>query len=350
MLWNVRLWRLVGLALAIVLGATAGLVVEAEAQPVTAKKRWTARKLGGEGMDLFAAGDYGAALEKFAAADELVPAPTLKLRIARCLDKLDRMLEAAATYRSVIETELDRRAPAVHRKARKDAVPELAALREQIPTVRVIVKGPGAETAAVTIDGESLPADALGKKHELDPGTYVIEAERLDDGAVEKRQIVLSREQHEEVILRLPSDKTPGPTRTPEVALADDDGAAWRLAGWIAVGVGGAALSVGSAVGVVVLVEEQDLLERCADRQCPPDAHDDAEQFDTLRIVSTVGLVAGGVGVAAGVTMLLLAPGGEGEGSSGDEEPAEEGDDPGVDSIALSPCAWMPGLCLRGTF
>lgn len=341
----------VALALAFLVGLLLGPTTVAYGQPVNAKKRWTARKLGGEGMDLFAAGDYEAALEKFTAADELVPAPTLKLRMARCLDKLDRMLEAASTYRSVIETELDRRAPAVHRKARKDAVPELAALREQIPTVRVIVKGPGAETASVTIDGKELPADELGKKHELDPGTYVVEAERLDDGAVEKRQVVLRREQHEEVVLRLPSDPSPEDLRSPEEKLTEDEGAPWRLAGWIAVGVGGAALSVGSVVGVVVLSEEQDLLDRCTDRECPPEAHDDAEQFDTLRTVSTVGFVAGGVGVAAGIAMLLLAPSGEpDDDAEGDEdEPAAE-EDPLLESLAVGPCAAHPGLCLQGTF
>lgn len=316
------------------------------AQPISAKKRWTARKLGGEAMDLYDAGDYDAALEKFQAADDLVAAPTIKLRMARCLDKLDRLIEAGATYRKVIETELDRHAPAVHRKARKDAVPELAALNKQIPAVLVLVKGPGADETVVSLDGEPFPNELIGKRHQLDPGSYVFEAEREADGATVKLRVTLARSQHEEVVLRLPELGEEGDATRPQPKPAKpEDGSAYRLGGWIALGIGGAGLVVGSVVGIVVLGDESSLEERCPDRQCPPEAHDDAEQFDTLRTTSTVGLILGAVGVAAGVTLLLVAPDGD-----ADEQPADPDDELGVDSLAIAPCERALGVCLSGTF
>src|SRR5690606_12436568 len=83
------------------LGVFATLLLASPVGAQSTADRLAARKLGGEAMDLFAAGDYATALEKFTQADELVPAPTLKLRIARSLDRLDRMLEAAEMYRAV---------------------------------------------------------------------------------------------------------------------------------------------------------------------------------------------------------------------------------------------------------
>ncbi len=281
-------------------------------QPAWAKPsnadRQTALKLGGEALDLFAAGDFEAALAKFREADALVPAPTLKLHIARCLDKLDRMKEAADTYREVIATELAADAPAVHREARKEAVPELAALLAELPSARVLTKGRGAAEAKVTMDDAPLDPSQLGVKVSLDPGHYRFEA-RVGERVVGK-SIDLRRAQHEEVVLHLAEETT---DVEPEAQPSASDGGAFRSVGWAAIAVGGAGVSLFSIAGVLLLSEEQDLAERCPERQCPPEAHDDARGFDTLRALTTTGMIVGGVGLATGITLLLLAPSSEAE-------------------------------------
>ncbi|MEM9874426.1 MAG: hypothetical protein AAF928_06000, partial [Myxococcota bacterium] len=78
--------------------ALTGLASMIDASPAgaqTSSDRATARKLAGQAIALMDAEDYEAALDAFREADTLVPAPTLKIRIARCLDALDRMQEAA---------------------------------------------------------------------------------------------------------------------------------------------------------------------------------------------------------------------------------------------------------------
>ncbi|HZO15394.1 MAG TPA: hypothetical protein VFB62_19100, partial [Polyangiaceae bacterium] len=237
----------------------------------TAGERSLALKLAGEAMDLFTAGDYEAALDKFSRADGILPAPTLKLRIARCLDKLDRMLEAADKYREVIAAELGKKAPAQHHEARREAVPELAKLLEQVPTVLVVVEGQGSGEARVLLEGAPLPREAVGEKQPLDPGTYSFEA-RVGERHVRK-VITLKRGEHQRVELVLPEvprEKTPGTTMPPK---REDVGRSVRIVGWTAVGLGGAALSLGSIAGVLVLTREEDLLARCPDRQCPPSEH-----------------------------------------------------------------------------
>ncbi len=295
--------------------------------------RAAARKLAGEAMDLFAAGDYAAAHAKFAEADSLVPAPTLKLRIARCLDKLDRLQEAATIYREVISYELDRFAPAVHREARKQAVPELAELLEQVPSVVVSVEGPDAGRADVTLDGEPYPADQLGHEHALDPGVYRLEA-RLGDRVV-TQTVDLARGETERVALALP--RTPAPTPIPgpiDRGPTGDEGVdPFAVAGWTAIGLGGAGLIVGGATGIAMLTKQGGLEDRCVDRRCPPDAHDDAREFNRLRVTTTVGLVVGGVGVGVGLTLLLLAP-----------EPDE------ADTVSVRPFLSPTGGGVVGTF
>jgi len=322
------------------------ITAAAFAQPVEEKKRWTARTLGGQGMDLFDAGSYGAALEKFKTADALVPAPTLKLRVARCLDKLDRMVESAAKYREAIEFELDRRAPKVQLEARADAIKELATLMDQIPTIDVQVRGDGARAAVVELDGGRIEADQVGKKIQVDPGSHSIKARRESDGATEQKTVICARRKAEQVVLRLPAIKTEG---SGNAAAGANAGGGWRLGGYVTTGVSGAAFLVGAICGFVVLGQKGSLSDQCPDGQCPADLTDDVHAYDRLRTVSSVGVITGTVGIGAGVLMLLLAP-------SGTPKPAAGGDSEGGGDTAEPPsaqvslCPTILGVCAQGKF
>ncbi len=297
------------------------------AAPVAAEPdelRKEAIRLGGEAIDLYDAGDYAAALEGFIAADELLPAPTLKFRAAECLEKLDRLQEAAEMFRQVIAHELTSKSPKVHHKARKEAVPRLAALLEEMPGVTVVVQGPGADDAVVTMGGEPFAADRLGQKESVDPGAYSFVAVSGDRSA--RQDVTLDRGDELDVILELTSTGGRGGDQ--------DDGPPWPILGWTAIGLGGAGLVLGGVAGVVLLGQEPDLEERCPDRQCPPDAQDDVDSFDTMRILSTAGFIIGGVGLVAGTTFLLLAP----------------SDEPEADEAQVVPYVTLGGLGIRGTF
>jgi hypothetical protein len=336
----VRVWLGVALLAAVGLGVSR----PASAQPVEEKKRWTARKLGGEGMDLFDAGEFGAALKKFQTADELVPAVTLKVRVARCMNKLDRMLDAAAKYREAIELPLDRRAPQVQIDARKDAVKELAELNEELPTIEIVVQGVGADAATIELDGNPLLAAQLGKKVQVDPGSHSVKARRETDGVTAQQTVILLRHKAEHVTLELPlvpSPQQPG-------AADPHTGDGWRLGGWVTTGVSGAVLLAGGIVGIVVLTKNKSLAAECPDRQCPADVAAEVHSFDTLRTVSSVGLISGGVGLGAGVLMLLLAPS---AGPSVEPGAAAPGaDQPPEPKVEVSTCSFTLGACLRGSF
>lgn len=83
--------------------------------------------------------------------------------------------------------------------------------------------------------------------------------------------------------------------------------------GWVALGLGGVGFVVAGISGALLLSRDSDLSISCVDDVCTPSQRDDVDAFNTLRPVTTVSLIAGGVLAASGITLLLLAPGDETE-------------------------------------
>ncbi|MBI4700839.1 MAG: hypothetical protein HY744_06700 [Deltaproteobacteria bacterium] len=272
------------------------------------QKRNDALRLGGEGLDLFTAGDYGAALERFKKADELVPAPTLKLRVARCLDRLARLREAAEAYRQVIAMELAPDAPEVHRRARDEAVAELTRVIEQTPVLVVTLHGAKPEQTEMELDGEPLAADRLGQPVSLDPGRHSASARH--GKLVARQEVTLKRSERKLVVLR--------PVALATAAAAPAARASpWRTVGWVAIGLGGAALDAGIIAGLLVLTEEDDLLANCPDRRCSHAYEDDVLAFNATRTFSTASCIAGAAVLAGGAALVLLHPLPEAGGDAG---------------------------------
>lgn len=285
--------------LPMVLATSVAFVSSASAQS-SQRAQSKARKLAGEALDLYEAGDYEAALGKFSEADTLVPAPTLKLRVARCLNKLDRVLEAKEKYREVIQAELKRWAPRVHHEAQKDAKADLKQLLDEIPKLIVVVEGEGAIDAQVTLDGERLDSDALTSKRDIDPGVHTFEARLGEREVVEN--LAIKRGDDRRIVLVLPDPVIEKPP------VVETDDTLWLAAGWGSVAVGGVGVVMGAVAGILVLNDEEGLIAQCPNRQCPPAVRDDVSAFNTRRNVATAGFVIGGIGLTAGTVLLLLKP------------------------------------------
>jgi hypothetical protein len=287
-------------------------------------QRNQARKLAGEALDLFKAGDFDAALQKFTQADALVPAPTLKVRAARCLDKLGRMREAAERYREVIAIELKPFSPRVHIEAREEAVAELAKLIAATPRLTVLLAGETNAEPRVTIDAKSL-GTAVGQEQLLDPGFHSVTV-TVGTIVVEKT-VTLERGGSEKVVLGLPPAPATAddPAASPVASPYGDGQATSGLAtgGWVLTGLGGAGLAVG-AIGTALLYRDKGALET----QCPTGVcfSDDpagvalSERFNRERVVASAGLIGGGVLAGAGVSLLVASAlrGREGKTSSGE--------------------------------
>ncbi|MGH7285170.1 MAG: hypothetical protein ACRELY_26915, partial [Polyangiaceae bacterium] len=51
-----------------------------------------------------------------------------------------------------------------------------------------------------------------------------------------------------------------------------------------------------------------DLLGKCPGGTCPPSQQSSVDGYNTLGLVSTIGFIVGGVGLAGGAVLILTAP------------------------------------------
>ena len=71
-------------------------------------------------------------------------------------------------------------------------------------------------------------------------------------------------------------------------------------------------MMLGTLSGLMVLSKKSELDGGdCLDGVCGPTERNKVESYNSMRTLSTVGFVIGGVGVAAGATLLLTAPSNE---------------------------------------
>lgn len=295
------------LALAIVFIANAS-----QAQEDDNYNRTAARHLALEGSELYDAGQYDQARDRFHRAYELYEAPTLSLWLGHSLRQLGRWKEAEEWYVTTAAWQLAPDAPPAFREAVSEAESTLTKLRAKMPKLRVVVAGAKPEQLVVTLDGVELPRALLGVHQPVDPGPHALEArangrlvarEAVDLTAFEQRDVAL------DASLRA---STPPPSATLE-AQADPVQADsepkhrfdWRTPSLVgAFAVGGVGVGVGIWKGLSA-TQAHNRLENdvCDGNLCPSD---ELEDFRSARTASTVGYIAGAIGVGTGVGLLLL--------------------------------------------
>ncbi len=299
--------------------AGALLAAPLAAQPVDDATRSAARAMGNEGLDDYDAGRYEAAFDKLNRAYEVVQVPTLGVWSARALVKLERLVEAAERYREVIRQQAEGDQE-LFEKAKADANAELAELEPRIPTLRFQIEGVPTDRAEVTVDGVTVPAPLLGAPRPVNPGTHRVQASA--GGNPVSVEVTVEERESKPVVLELTGDgESPQPDSPPEdaspppggragpgVDAPSSSGSGQRTAGFVALGVGGLGLVVGSVTGAMVLSKDGALSDDCPDNICDRGRESEVNQINSLRTLSTVGFIVGGVGAATGVTLLLTAP------------------------------------------
>jgi hypothetical protein len=280
--------------------------------------RAKARVLANDGLAAFRRGDYVTALGKFEQAEAIVPAPTIALHRARCLEKLGRLAEALERFQAIVDAPVAQDAPYVHHRAKQDAQLEVQALEPRVPAVSIVVEGDPGSRAELVVDGRSspVPPNATRVDRRLDPGAHTFELRRRD-GTRATGKADLRERDRAEVRLSLPPPR-PGAQldedeAPPAPAASEPDGIGWngdeqRTAGWALLSAGGVGLGIALVSGVAAISVGGDLSERCPDGVCPPDATPDVDRHDGYRAASTVGFIFAGTFAAAGVALLLTAP------------------------------------------
>jgi hypothetical protein len=293
----------------------------------------TARDLALEGRTAYIAGDYGRALELFRRAYALLPAPTILEYEGRSLESMGQLVEAADAYERTARTTVDSGSPEQFRRAVDDAEGELAALERRVPTFILDVTGSASNDPqlAVVVDGKAL-LGVMTAPRQANPGEHRVTA-RNTSGA--EATAVFSLEEgetkHIELVLRTPAVlPSIGPAR-PTAGSFDDASherghrspSPTRIVALSALGLGVAGLATGIISGSLALARRSDAERDCPDHACVAGTRGetDLDAFRSLRTVSTVSYVVGGVAGATGLVLLLTAAPSEGRPSVGKLRP-----------------------------
>jgi hypothetical protein len=302
------------------------LVTAPPAGAQTREQKAGARAAADAGGDAFDAGRFAEAADLFERAERLMHAPPHLLYAARSHVKLGHLVEARELYLALTREQLGDAAPRAFRDAQRLGEKELAELEPRLSYISVVVQGGGGATSVrVTRNGEPVPAELLGIPTPINPGDYSYQA--LADGMESTATTVkLGEGVRETVVLTLRD--VPGGRKTSAPGGAANDAASGSLttqpAGDDAPGGGGgrplligsiagfAVAAAGSIIGTVFILKSSDtdnqadtLFSTCG-AACEPEIKAIDNDAATQRGVAIAGFVSGGVGLAAGITLLVM--------------------------------------------
>ncbi len=298
----------VGLALSALLSTTAAF---AEA---SATQKAAAEALFQKGVQLMASGKAGEACPKFESSQELEPALGTLLRLADCYETVGKTASAWATFQQAastagVQSRGDREAIAIER---------VHSLEARLTKLELSFVGgtPGSE---LRLNGLAIPSASWDAALPVDPGSLVVELSAPDHRSWSKTVEVPLGPATVRVELpklsptpRATAPSAPAPSATPTQPLPAPPPApshALRNVGFVvgALGIGG--LAVSGVFGAQAYTKNQDSLEQCrkADTSaCTADGVSLREDARSAGSRSTIAGIAGGVLVAAGITLVLI--------------------------------------------
>jgi hypothetical protein len=132
----------------------------------------------------------------------------------------------------------------------------------------------------------------------------------------------------------------PMPTPGPSMSEEPKKGSPLRLVGFVAAGVGGAALVGGVVTGLMAKSKDKKATDACTNNVCPTSAEGDFDSAKSLATVTNVLFIGGGVLAAAGVGLIIVG------GKTSGENPKTAASAP---RLRLTPLAGADGAGLFAT-
>jgi len=288
--------------------------------------RAAARTAGYEGVRAYESGDLAVAVDKLGRAFDVAKIPTLGLWYARALAKNGNLVEASERYGEVMRLEVTEGKIKEQRQAQADAGSELEALKPRIPSLTLTVPG-ASDDCEVTLDGSAVPMKLLALAAPINPGTHRVQAKQ--GGETVEATFAIAEGERKAIALKFKSAKKMAPTGTSPAATTNSGArsgaagsdsrapsntkpkpSAQKTIGWVSLGIGGVATVAGAVTGILVLTKrgQLDNSHDCLGTVCTSAEHDRLGSYNQMRTISTIGFVAGAVGIGVGTTLLLSAP------------------------------------------
>ena len=242
--------------------------------------------------------DFLTACAKFRESNRLDPAVGTLFNIADCEEKLGRLATSWTLFQEVAQrlpNDDDRHGIALRRAQ---------AIEPRVPRLTVHLAPSGRSDVIVRRDGVELGAASLDTALPVNPGEHVVVVEAPGTQATQFRSSVGEGE-------RAQLDVKLGPAQvavTAPDASGSAPGAGQRTAAYVIGGVGVAGLITGIVAGALVLDRKSTVNDNCVEKQCNRAGQDAVESGKTLGVVSTVGFIAGGLGLGTATYLFLSAP------------------------------------------
>lgn len=300
-------------ALVIVASSLAVTAAGGAAQATEPGDKSAAEALFRDGRARMEQGNYAEACPKLAESQRLDPAAGTLMNLGRCYEGNNQTASAWVTF-----TEAAKAAAARHREDwRATALARVRALEPKLATVIIDVpEDARAVGLVVKRDASEVRQPEWGTPIPVDSGPHEIGATAAGRVAWSKKGSIRDGDRATVVVPKLAEAPAAAvPVAAPVTGGADrersntaEPGASspWRTVGFVALGVGAAALITGVVTGALASSAGKD-----ADRLCPGSPCSDREGLDAssrahgLATVSTIGFVAGGVLAAGGLALVL---------------------------------------------
>jgi hypothetical protein len=264
-------------------------------------------------------------MPKLEAAEKLYHAPTTLGRLGECQVKLGRLVAGTESLNRVVRETLPPNAPAAFVGAQHRAAQILATAQMRIGKLRIHVDGAPIDQVSVTVDGANVPAALFNGERPTDPGAHEVKAGapgyktataavQLRDGGDSTVSLTLEPESTPiatpaESGMSAPATSSPSSaTNGPPPPRAPSPN---RAPAFIALGIGGVGVALGSVFGILALSTKSSLDNACTSKICPGSSQSDIDALSTRATISTIGFAVGIVGVGIGAVLIATSLGGD---------------------------------------
>lgn len=317
--WSARL------ALVSTLASTLSFTAPARADDRAALDR--ARADFQRALELKSAGDFTGALKLLREVGQVKMTPQVRYHIATCEEGLGKLVAALGGYELALSQSEN-----MPESFLTEVQAAVASLRARIPRI-VIVRGAGADAAAIRLDDVALGGASIGVEIPIDPGPHAVTASAP---GYEKyaRTVSLTEAENQTITVELVAlpDEEPTPLAPAPVAPVAPPPSGYGALPFVLGGVGVAGL----AVGAVLLPLSQDksgqVKDLCGGEDCTGLGRADwntaralADDARTLEAVGWVSIGVGAASLATGAVLFWLDPARRAEAAESAKDAPHEG-------------------------
>lgn len=280
--------------------------------------RAAAQVLFDEGRSLMKADDYAGACAKFSESMRLDRAIGTQLNLANCYEQLGKLASAWINFEEARSRSLSNG----QQKRVELASARAEALAGRLSKLKIIITTPE-EGLEVTHDGETVGDAQWGTQVPVDGGRHVIEA--TAPGKKPWRTAVRIDAEGDSAEVVVPTlDVAPVEAAPVDETPTETDNTGLLIGAGVAGGVGLVGIGLGVAFGSIASGKNDDSLAFCAatPNECTAEGVALRKDAFSNAHISTTTMIVGGVGIATGVTLLVIALT-----TGGDEAGAESGDE-----------------------